>query len=373
MQTQKLDRIHQNAHIEPFRHGARDWHRVPNIVGIETLSNGEDKKRANGQFFTTQNPFHLSPFKEWLQTTPVSVGGTILEPFAGANNIVQMLRDIGCQNDWVCFDIEPNNGHENVSGVFIQRRDTIASFPNGFQVAVTNPPYLAKNSATRRGLAFPESRHDDLYKIAVEKMLEATPFVAAIIPESFLTQGLFHNRLSTAISLPMKMFDDTECPVCLALFVPEKAKADPTDFFIYSGERLVGTYLSLLEHAKPSVCEGLPWKFNDPDGSIGLLAIDSQLESSIRFVQGDEISPFDVKGTSRSKTRISGPHSSRHAGRIIDEANKILALRRSATGDVFMTAFKGLRKDGKYRRRLDFAQAREILNMAAAKALASSA
>ena len=30
-----------------------------------------------------------------------------------------------------------------------------------------------------------------------------------------------------------------------------------------------------------------------------------------------------------------------------------------------MTAFKGLRKDGRYRRRLDFSQAREILNLAA--------
>lgn len=29
-----------------------------------------------------------------------------------------------------------------------------------------------------------------------------------------------------------------------------------------------------------------------------------------------------------------------------------------------MTAFKGLRKDGKYRRRLDFAQVRDIINIA---------
>ena len=36
-----------------------------------------------------------------------------------------------------------------------------------------------------------------------------------------------------------------------------------------------------------------------------------------------------------------------------------------------MTAFKGLRKDGKFRRRLDFAQARDILNMAAANVEAS--
>lgn len=78
-----------------------------------------------------------------------------------------------------------------------------------------------------------------------------------------------------------------------------------------------------------------------------------------------------MKATSRSRTRIGGLHRSRNTERIVEEANKILAERRSATGDVFMTAFKGLRKDGKFRRRLDFAQARDILNMAAANVEAS--
>lgn len=277
-----------------------------------------------------------------------------------------MIRDVGHSNEWACFDIDPVNGEDNATGDLIRQRDTLLSYPQGFEVAITNPPYLAKNSATRRGLGFPSSKHDDIYKEALDVMLAGTPFVAAIIPESFFTQGLFHNRLSAVISLPCKMFEDTECPVCLALFVPEETKSDAKDFLIYSGRELIGSFRSLQEHGRPFVGEGLPWKFNDPDGSIGLLAIDGQIESSIRFVRGDEISPFDVKATSRSRTRIGGFHRSRNVERIIEEANKILAERRSATGDVFMTAFKGLRKDGKFRRRLDFAQARDILNMAAA-------
>lgn len=330
-----------------------------------------DPKRAHGQFFTTTNPFFLEPFYDWFRSTPAFSGRPILEPFAGANNIVKMIRDVGHSNEWACFDIDPVNGEGNTTGDFIRQRDTLLGYPQGFEVAITNPPYLAKNSATRRGLGFPSSKHDDLYKEALDVMLAGTPFVAAIVPESFLTQGLFHSRLSAVISLPCKMFEDTECPVCLALFVPEEAKFDAKDFLIYSGPDLIGSYLALQEHGSPFISEGLPWKFNDPDGSIGLLAIDGQVESSIRFVRGDEISPFDVKATSRSKTRIGGLHRSRNAERIVEEANKILAERRSATGDVFMTAFKGLRKDGKFRRRLDFAQARDILNMAAANVEAS--
>ena len=42
-------------------------------------------------------------------------------------------------------------------------------------------------------------------------------------------------------------------------------------------------------------------------------------------------------------------------------ANELLATYREKTQDVFMTSFKGLRADGKYRRRLDFKTARAIL------------
>ena len=34
---------------------------------------------------------------------------------------------------------------------------------------------------------------------------------------------------------------------------------------------------------------------------------------------------------------------------------------RASTYDVFLTAFKGLRKDGKYRRRMEYRLARDII------------
>jgi hypothetical protein len=49
---------------------------------------------------------------------------------------------------------------------------------------------------------------------------------------------------------------------------------------------------------------------------------------------------------------------------LIDESNGILKEIRNMTQDVFLTSFKGIRKDGKYRRRLDFGIARLILDCA---------
>lgn len=327
-----------------------------------------DTKRLRGQFFTTTNPFNLDPFHKWFKSIPCFNEAILLEPFAGANNIVGMIMDLGYKNSWSCYDIEPVNSDDNATGIPVAQRDTLSDYPQGFHIAITNPPYLAKNSATRRGMPFPDTKHDDLYKLSLEVMLAETPYVAAIIPESFITQGMFHSRLHAVISLTCKMFEDTEVPVCLALFVPESEKEDRLNFSVYSENRLIGTYSSLISHLTRFEGKGIPWKFNDSKGQIGLYAIDSQKCASIRFLEGERVPEADVKESSRSVTRISADLPPEIVSKVIKEANTILSTRREATKDTFMTAFKGLRQDGRYRRRLDFAQAREILNLAAQNA-----
>lgn len=332
---------------------------------MSLLADQMAQKRLHGQFFTTTNPFNVDPFHKWLKGVPAYRGLEFLEPFAGANNIVCMLQDLGYANAWSCFDIEPADKDENASSFPVKKRDTLQDYPRGFKVAITNPPYLAKNSATRRGLPFPATDYDDLYKVAVALMLEHTPYVAAIIPESFITQGLFHSRLQCVISLPCRMFEDTEVPVCLALFVPEERKQAKSDFEIYSENRLVGRYSELCAHLVAPKGTLIAWKFNESSGLIGLRAVDSQTGPSIQFVRGELIDEADVKPTSRSITRIAADISPAQAQKVIEVANKLLAERREKTKDTFMTAFKGLRHDGRYRRRLDFAQARDLLNLAA--------
>lgn len=329
-------------------------------------------KRIYGQFFTTTNPFVNEAFVRWFKSTPPNA--TILEPFAGANNIVWMIRDLNYDNDWACFDIDPvmeetANAFQEIA---ITCQDTFKNYPQNYQIAITNPPYLAKNSATRRELPYSGGQYDDVYKKALEIMLTHTPYVAAIIPESFLTQNLFHNRLYAVVSLTCRMFEDTEVPVCLALFVPEKIKATKDDFEIWGGNRQIGTFKTLAQYILPAQ-DTYSWKFNDPNGLIGLHCVDSKVGSgSIKFVRGETILPTNIKESSRSITRISLPElPSNLVEPLIEACNKLLMERRKETKDVFMTSFKGLRSDGKYRRRLDFRQARDILNVAYSNILSS--
>jgi hypothetical protein len=334
-------------------------------VSFENSENASLDKRVHGQFFTTTNPFNVNPFHRWLKGIRGYKKESVIEPFAGANNIVCMLSDLGYELNWECFDIHPVNDDSNASGLTVRKADTLKNFPTGYAIAITNPPYLASYSAKRLGLPFPLISHDNVYKEALDVMLQNTPYVAAIIPESFITQNLFHSRLQSVISLRSRMFEDTEMPVCLALFVPTYKMAVANTFDIFAENRLLGDYLELRAALDPFKGQGLPWKFNDPAGGIGLRAIDTQKGPTIEFVPGEEITA-EIVVSSRLVTRIGGPDlSAKETDKIVTHANAILNDRRRKTKDTFMTAFKGLREDGCYRRRLDYAQARDLLNLAA--------
>lgn len=325
-----------------------------------------DSKRLYGQFYTVTNPFHLEPFIQWYNKIPDISSQIIVEPFSGANSIIKLIEETSIQQpkSWDCFDIDPPK--ESYGNYSICKKDTLSNFPTGYKVAITNPPYLARNSATRRGLKYPNTDYDDVYKEALHQMLTYCDYVAAIIPESFITSELFLNRLDCVISLTMKMFSDTEVPVCLALFSPHSNDNSS----VFRNNLYLGT-LSDLKNKKQllsingdkELALSRQWRFNDPNGWLGARLVDDTKGESISFVKGDEISPDLVKVSSRMITRISG-HEKINQDELIKEVNQLLHHYREQTEDVFMTSFKGLRDDGKYRRRMDYKSVRSLLTRA---------
>lgn len=319
------------------------------------------KKREYGQYFTVENPFKYPIFDEWMKLADIDEDDEILEPFAGANNILKLMDECGYQCRWKCYDIEPPV--ENAFPQYtVEYRDTIANFPTGYKVCITNCPYLGKSSARRRKISYPW-KEDDLYKVCLNRMLNNCDYVAAIIPESFITAEIHKDRLWAVISLTCKMFDDTDCPVCLALFTPYK-----TDHIkVYSNDE----YLGLLDDLSSIELTGNTsyhkWSFNDKNGSIGVKTIDNQKENDCKFFDGNLINPDEIKISSRSFTRISGLPETVDKEQFFSICNRILEDYRRKTKDVLMTSFKGLRADGKYRRRLDFKTVRCILNTALEK------
>lgn len=325
------------------------------------MDKNNNSKRNNGQYFTTTNPFTLAPFIDWLKQIPNDVlqDATILEPFAGSNNIPAMIYKSGIlSNSWACFDIEPP-AINNCDTFAVKQCNTIKYFPSNYKIAITNPPYLGKNSASRRHLAFPDTVYDDLYKLCLDKMLAKVDYVAAIIPETFTVANLFTDRLWGIISLTCKMFDDTLCPVCLALF----NKRPTSDFKLYRMNEYLGSFIELSKYI-PKPTFSYSWKFNDPYGIIGIKCVDAS-KPTIRFCPGDEIDSASIKISSRSETKVTcGEIGPENLDIFLTECNKLLAEYRLKTKDVFMAAFKNLGSTGAYRRRLDFATAKLIMSKA---------
>ena len=122
-----------------------------------------NRKRADGRYYTRGNPFNNAPFRYWSKQAGLPAGN-VLEPFAGSNSLIDLLSDMELCDHSVSYDIKPGR-----SGV--RHRDTLNDFPTGYDICVTNPPWLAKNSATARGLPFPRCEYDDLYKYALKSAL----------------------------------------------------------------------------------------------------------------------------------------------------------------------------------------------------------
>ena len=310
------------------------------------------KKRTNGVYYTTnENPFTLKPFMVWARRINLKNLET-LEPFAGENHIIRMLRDAGFCKSFKSYDISPKDPD-------VEKKDTLKRFPKNFKVCITNPPWLTNYSAKRHRIAFPEIEYDNIYKHCLELALKNCENVGFIIPGTFLTwcmrEPKFTERLDSVIFINKELFAETDNPVCLALFRKENVK----DTKIYNDEKLLGTLKKLGSHMPPKVKNGKKIVFNSDKGNLGLICIDNTKEPTIRFCPPSEITRT-MKVSDRLLTKIKVDVDD--SDQAIEILNTRLETIRDETSDIFFSPFKGLRKDGKYRRRVDFIFIRNLIN-----------
>ena len=325
---------------------------------------------------TRGNPFYSDDFAQWIQH--IDTISQACEPYAGTLNlvshIVRQFPTVFNECTWTAYDIDPPENHE-MPDIVIKRMDTLLNIPGHYDIIVTNPPYLARVSASRRGISIPSQegigirKPTDIYQYALDSCLSSADYVAAIIPESFITSRYDKSRCDMIISLLPGLFDDTTCPVCLALFSPDISEhtviigTDGTP--LGDIQDIMHTSESLLTHdAGGNAIKRIRLHMTDPNGDISLIGIDTTEGENIHFDRGDVIKPENVKISSRSITRISRCDGIAFTDAQISQANDIITEWRHMTGDVLMTSFKSARHDGKWRRRISFSHASMILSKA---------
>ena len=306
-------------------------------------------KKQHGQFYTAVNPFHNKVIKWWLDKN-IKPSDILLEPFAGSGNLVRMLEEVGFTNSWMQYDIEP-------AGSNIIQQDTFKNFPTGHRICITNPPYLSKTSAGTSGIPFPPSQFQDLYLHSLDLCLNNCDYVLAIVPCSFTNNDKLKSRLSIVIEITEQLFNDTQTPICIALFNSESTK----DYSVYCNDNFIGRFNDMKQGFPPHRNYLWDWNFSDKNGAIGFSSIDDVYSASIYFTKGAAVAGKVLTSSNGAYKRISAPHNL-DLDEFLHRLNKNLKYYRKATDDIYLTTYYTLRKDGKYKRRLSNTEARMLLD-----------
>jgi len=318
-------------------------------------------KIKNGSFYTVGRSWLASQVKDFILSLPCSMA---LDPFAGNGDLLNAAQEIG---------IKHVKGYD-ITGSKWEINDSLKNIPSHNDCfIITNPPFLAKHSAKRKGVFskvddyYRASGRDDLYQVALDKCLAACKWVVAIVPETFINSNHPKDRLFSITILENNPFNDTDCPVCVLCF--DDTHRSEKKILVYRNEDWLGS-LGDYERLRLRPSFDVNMKFNDPNGPIALRAVDLVgPEDYIQFLPRDQInySVHNVKESSRLITFISIPClDDKVIPDVIAKANHILDDFRRRTKDVTLSPFKGNRKDGIRRRRLDYYTARAILELAIA-------
>ncbi len=319
------------------------------------------KKVILGQFFTEKDVWLKSHIVQFIMNSGCHV---LYDPFAGNGDLLKISEKLG-HFQTIGLDIDPMLGWQvNDSLSFIPHKEKA--------IIVTNPPYISNYSASRKKIIsslrsyFENSPYDDVYLIALEKMLAAQDHVVAIIPETFINSNFKQkNRLVSLTVLEENPFDDTDTPVVVACFDGRPKKED--EIRVYKNGIFVGS-LEKFNKLRPVPRRVVAMRFNDKNGWLGLRAIDLTDPKNMIYFDFKHNIDYDwengIKISSRLYSLIDIDIKNSDRNIFIEKANDILFELRQSTKDVVLSPFKGNMKNGVRRRRLDFKTARAILEQA---------
>lgn len=321
------------------------------------------KKRSLGQYFTEGTCWLQPQVIDFIRNSKCHVA---YDPFAGSGCLLSAVTNaVANINEVAGLDIDPSCGWEV--------NDSLVSIPSRpMAVIITNPPYFSNYSASRKGLGgelkkyFAMTQYDDVYLLALDRMLEAQKNVVAIIPETFINSPFKKKDLLHSITiLEENPFVDTDTPVIVACFDSRPKHCKEVE--IYKGAERVCN-LQNVEDCRLRPDNSIGMKFNDHSGWLGVRCVDTTNPNDmIRFDFRENID-YDwekgIKVSSRLLTLVSidVPHDKRQS--FVDECNAILKNLRNQSHDIVFSPFKGNMKNGSRRRRLDFQTCRAIVERA---------
>lgn len=320
-------------------------------------------KKTLGQFFTEGSCWLRPQVVAFIRATKCKKA---YDPFAGTGCLFDPVQQAVPEIEkCIGLDIDKNLGWPI--------NDSLVKIPHEENaVIVTNPPYISNYSAARKKIGtdlkkyFDSTDYDDVYLLALDKMLEAQKNVVAIIPETFINSPYRQKHLLKSITiLEDNPFLDTDTPVVVVCF--DSIEKPYSEIQIYKDSEFVCT-LDDVERCRMVPDNSVKLKFNDPDGWLGVRCVDTTDPNNMLHFDFKENIDYNwekgIKVSSRLLTLISMDVPEKKRQAFIDECNSILAEVRTRSHDIILSPFKGNMKNGVRRRRLDFMTCRAIIERA---------
>lgn len=320
-----------------------------------------DKEIAYGQFFTKNDVWIKGHIKDFILKSKTTVA---YDPFAGEGDLLNVAKSLEYKNR-IGLDLDERlNWTKNDSLLNIPHVDNA--------IIITNPPYRTNYSAMRKHIYshfaeyFEKSQYDDLYLIALDRMLAAQDFVIAIIPETFINSNYKQKeRLVSLTVLEDNPFPNTDTPILVACF-DGRCKSQ-SEISVYKNDSLVMS-LEELEKSRIFPQNNVDIKFNVKSSWLGVRCVDST--DSINKLKFDFKENIDydwdagIKNSSRLFTAVQIDVPNENRQNFVNECNKLLNGLREKSKDLILSPFKGNMKNGQRRRRLDFMTCRAIMEEA---------
>ena len=331
--------------------------------GRAVLEGEARKKKSLGQFFTEGVCWLQPQIVNFIRKSQCHIA---YDPFAGSGCLFAPVTNaVSSIRETAGLDIDPSRGWPV--------NDSLIKIPSkSGAIIITNPPYISNYSASRKRLGddlkkyFDMTEYDDVYLLALERMIEAQKNVVAIIPETFINSPFKKKNLLHSITiLEENPFLDTDTPVVVVCF--DSRQKPYSEIRIYKGSEYTCT-LQDVEDCRLVPDNSVRMKFNDLTGWLGVRCVDSTNPNDmLRFDFKENIDynwEKGIKVSSRLLTLISIDIPQVKRQEFIDSCNAILKEVREKSHDIMLSPFKGNMKNGVRRRRLDFQTCRAIIEQA---------
>lgn len=238
--------------------------------GRAVLEGEARKKKSLGQFFTEGACWLQPQIVDFIKNSDCHIA---YDPFAGSGCLFQPVTNaVFGIKETVGLDIDPSRGWPV--------NDSLVKIPSKTgAIIITNPPYISNYSASRKRLGddlkkyFDMTEYDDVYLLALERMLEAQKNVVAIIPETFINSPFKEKNLLQSITiLEENPFLDTDTPVVVVCF--DSCPKTYKEIKIYKGSEYTCS-LQEVEDCRLVPNNSVRMKFNDLTGWLGVRCVDS--------------------------------------------------------------------------------------------------